>query len=418
MLEFSQIVAGPVAGIALSDFGAEVVKVEPLEGESRRNSGAVVPNEGKYFQSLNRGKRSLTLDLRQSAGQAVIQRLIPHYDVVLTNYRTGVMARLNIDYATLSAINPRLIYANITGFGDGGPFATRAGSDIVAQAYSGLMAAEAKTDEHGAPVQITGTTIIDRASGLAAAMGICAALFHRERTGEGQEIHVSLLHTALELLSSHVMREPVQDANIRDPFLAELEALRDAGAPYDQIAGRRKQQAPRFASHRLYYGGYHTARGAIVLGALTQHNRDTIRGILGMQDGTDAPGFNAAEPENHARIEAWREEIQARLLERTAEEWATLLVEAGVPASVVNFPEEMSGDPQVEAMDMMTALEHPITGPQHVVSPIVRMSATPTSVSMPSPPLGHHSRAILEEAGYTEPEIDALVATAVISDTA
>jgi crotonobetainyl-CoA:carnitine CoA-transferase CaiB-like acyl-CoA transferase len=418
VLEFSQIVAGPVAGIALSDFGADVVKVEPLEGESRRNSGAVVPNEGKYFQSLNRGKRSLTLDLRQPAGQAVVHRLIPHFDVVLSNYRTGVTARLNIDYATLSHINPSLIYSNITGFGDGGPFATRAGSDIVAQAYSGLMAAEAKTDEHGAPVQITGTTIIDRASGLAAAMGICAALFHRERTGEGQEIHISLLHTALELLAPNVMREPVQDANIRDPFLADLTALRDAGVRYDEIAGRRKRQAPRFASHRLYYGGYHTARGGIVLGALTQHNRDTIRGILDMHDDTDAPTFNAAEPENQARIEAWREEIQARLLEHTAEEWAARLVEAGVPASVVNFPEEMSDDPQVEAMGMMTSLDHGITGPQRVVSPIVRMSATPTAISMPSPPLGHHSRAILTEAGYAPGEIDALVAARVISDTA
>ena len=418
VLEFSQIVAGPVAGIALADFGADVVKVEPLEGESRRNSGAVVPNEGKYFQSLNRGKRSLTIDLRQPAGQAIIHRLIPHFDVVLSNYRTGVTARLNIDYPTLSRINPQLIFANITGFGDAGPYATRAGSDIVAQAYSGLMAAEAKTDEHGAPVQITGTTIIDRASGLAAAMGICAALFHRERSGEGQEINVSLLHTALELLAPNVMREPVQDANVRDSFVAELQALRDTGAPYDQIAGRRKQQAPRFASHRLYYGGYHTARGAIVLGALTQHNRDTIRGILGMHDETDSPGFNAADAGNQSRIEDWRQEIQARLLENTAEEWAARLIDEGVPASVVNCPEEMADDPQVGAMGMMTALEHPVTGPQRVVSPIVHMSATPTSISMPSPPLGHHTRAILEEAGYTTSEIDTLVSDNIISDTA
>lgn len=418
VLEFSQIVAGPVTGIALSDFGADVVKVEPLAGESRRNSGAVVPNEGKYFQSLNRGKRSLTVDLQRAEGQAIVHRLIGAFDVVVSNYRVGVMARLNLDYATLSAINPRLIYATITGFGDNGPYATRAGSDIVAQAYSGLMAAEAKTDEYGAPQQITGTTIIDRASGLAAAMGICAALYHRERTGRGQEIDVSLLHTAIELLSHQVMREPVQDVTLRDPLLADLTALRETGARYDEIAERRKQQAPRFASHRLYYGGYHTAKGGLALGALTQHNRDAVRAVLGMDDETDAAGFNAAEPTNHARIEAWREEIQARLLEEPAQTWVDRLSAVGVPASVVNFPEEMSDDPQVRAMGMMVELEHEITGEQQVVGPIVRMSETPTAVQRPSPPLGRHSREILGEGGYSPEEIDRLVADGVISDTA
>ena len=135
ILEFSQIVAGPFAGVALSDMGADIIKVEPLRGEDRRNSGAVVPNEGKYFQSLNRGKRSLTVDLGTPDGQALIHRIIPGFDVVLLNYRAGVAERLNIGYERLSAINPRLVYANITGFGEKGPHVHRAGSDIVAQAF-------------------------------------------------------------------------------------------------------------------------------------------------------------------------------------------------------------------------------------------------------------------------------------------
>ncbi|MBI5949587.1 MAG: CoA transferase [Chloroflexi bacterium] len=415
VLEFSQIVAGPFAGVALSDLGADVVKVEPLEGEARRNSAAVVPNEGKYFQSLNRGKRSLTVELSRPEGQEVIRRLVPHFDVVLLNYRAGVAERLGIDYATLSRLNPGLVYANITGFGDGGPYATRAGSDIVAQAYSGLMAAEAKVDEYGAPAPITGTTVIDRATGLAAAMGICAALFHRANTGEGQELHLSLLQTGLELLSHQVMREPVHDVTVRDPLLAELRAKRSAGATYDEIAAVRKAQGPRFASHRLYYGGYHTAEGALVLGAVTQQNRDAIRSILGMEDATDSADFDAAEPGNRERIEAWRLEIQELLLQRTAPEWVALFLAAGVPASVVNFPEEMADDVQVEAAGMMADLVHAVTGPQRVVGPLVRMSATPTEAVRAAPPLGHHSREVLAECGFSDAEIAALALAGVVA---
>lgn len=414
VLEFSQIVAGPFAGVALSDFGADVVKVEPLEGESRRNSAAVVPNEGKYFQSLNRGKRSLTVDLSKPEGRAVIHRLVPAFDVVLINYRAGVPAKMGIDYATLRAINPRLIYASITGFGETGPYATRAGSDIVAQAYSGLMAAEAKVDDFGAPAPIISTTMIDRSSGLAAAMGICAALYHRERTGEGQELQVSLLQTALELQSDRVMREPVHDAVLRDPLVNELLAKRAGGAKYDELANVRKAQGPRFASHRLYYGGYHTGAGAIVLGALTQHNRDTIRGIIDIHDPTDDRDFDAGAAGSKELIEEWRLRIQERLLSRTAEEWVSLFLEAGVPASVVQFAEELADDPQVIATGMMTELEHEMTGPQRVVGPLVRMSATPAEAKLAAPVLGGHSAEVLEAEGFSVEEIEALVRYRVI----
>ena len=414
VLEFSQIVAGPLAGVLLSDLGAEVVKVEPLEGEARRNTGAVVPNEGKYFQSLNRGKRSLVVDLQRAEGRALIQRIVPGFDVVLTNYRAGVTARLGIDYATLAALRPDLVYANVTGFGDHGPHTTRAGSDIVAQAYSGLMAAEGKTDEHGAPLPLSATPVIDRSTGIAAAMGIAAALFERERTGIGQELHLSLLQTGLELLSQRVMREPVHDATSRDPLVAELARRRAEGAPYDELIALRQAEVPRFASHRLYYGGYHTQAGALVLGAVTRANRDALRGILEMHDATDDADFDAAAPGAAERVEAWRLEIQSKLLARTAAAWVDAMLAAGVPASVVHFPEEMSDDPQVEAMGMMTALTHAITGPQRVVGPLVRFARTPSEAAGPAPTLGADSRAILTEAGITAAEIERLCADGVI----
>jgi formyl-CoA transferase len=247
-------------------------------------------------------------------------------------------------------------------------------------------------------------------------MGICAALFHRAQTGQGQEIRVSLLQTALELLSHQVMREPVHDVTIRDPLVALLQEKRNAGSRYDELVAIRKSRGPRFASHRLYYGGYHTGEGAIVLGALTQPNRDAIRSILGMQDDTDSPEFDAADPANRARMVAWRQAIQGRLLERTAREWVATFLEAGVPASVVNFAEEMADDPQVGAMGMMTELVHPVTGPQRVVGPIVRMSLTPTAAIRPAPPLGGHSREILAESGLSEVEIENLLLAGVVSE--
>lgn len=414
VLEFSQIVAGPFAGVALSDMGADVIKIEPLEGEGRRNSAAVVPNEGKYFQSLNRGKRSLTMDLSRPEARALVHRIVPQIDVVLVNYRVGAPARMGIDYATLAAINPRLVYASITGFGDHGPFATRAGSDIVAQAYSGLMAAEAKVDDAGAPAPITGSTFIDRSSGLAAAMGICAALFHRERTGEGQELHVSLLQTALELQSNQVMREPVHDVVLRDPLLGQLQALRTSGVRYAEMAALRRGEGMRFASHRLFYGGYNTAEGALVLGALTRQNRDAIRAILDFHDETDSPAFDGNDPASRARVDVWRAEIQERLLARSAGEWVEQFLAAGVPASVVNFAEEMSDDPQVEAMGMMADLVHELTGPQRVVGPLVRMSASPTRAQRAAPVLGWDSAEVLEGLGIPAEEVAALQASGVI----
>jgi len=416
VLEFSQIVAGPFAGVTLAQLGADVVKVEPLEGEGRRNTGAVVPNEGEYFQALNVGKRSLTVDLSRPAGRAVIHRIIPTFDVAISNYRLGVTERLGIDYGTLKQFRPDLIYATITGFGDTGPSATRAGSDIVAQAYSGLMAAEGKVDEYGAPASISSTTFADRGTGLAAAIGIVAALYHRSNTGEGQEINVSLILTALGLLSDKVMREPVQDASLRDPIMQQLAERRDAGAGYGELLEIRRGVLRARTAQRLYYCGYDTAQGAIVLGALTRQNRERIRAIVGVQDDLDDPDYDANAPGAAERFEHWRTQVQAILLAKTAKEWVELFVAHGVPATEVNFPEEMVFDPHVVAAEIMVDLVHPITGQQQVVAPLVNMSATPTAIDRSAPPLGYHSREVLLEAGVTEAAAAALIAAGVVGD--
>jgi crotonobetainyl-CoA:carnitine CoA-transferase CaiB-like acyl-CoA transferase len=161
----------------------------------------------------------------------------------------------------------------------------------------------------------------------------------------------------------------------------------------------------RFTSHRLFYSGYHTKRGSLILGALTQQNRDSVRKLLNFYDETDSPDFDASTAENEIKVTNWKQELQNIFMEKEASAWEELLNSAGVPVSVVHFAEEMSTDPQVIAMGMMSDLEHEVTGPQQVVGPIVQMSVTPTEARLPAPKLGSHSESILLEAGFTESEI-------------
>ena len=416
VLEFSQIVAGPVAGLNLADLGADVIKVEPPGGDSHRNVGSVVPNESKMFQGNNRGKRGIVLDLHDPRAQDVIHRMAPRIDVVVINHRPGVAQRLRIDYETLREFRPDLIYLQLTGFGEQGPEAGRAGSDIVAQSYSGLMVTDGKREEDGAPALIS-IPISDYSAGFAGAMAVSAALFHRERTGEGQYITTSLLRLGLYLQNRTVMREPVADATIRDPMLARLAAAREGGASYDELAEIR---APgrRFASpFTLYYRAYRTRDGAVTLGALTPQNRAKIRLVLGIEheELSDRPDFDARDPANVERVLEWKQWMRDTFLERSTAEWVAAFDAAGVPVAPVNFPEEMADDEQANADGMIWDLEHTITGPQRVVGPPVKMSKTPTGSHRASPALGEHTTEVLREFGIPNEEIAALVADGVAS---
>lgn len=414
VLEFSQIVAAPVAGVNLADFGADVVKVEPPGGEQTRRTGSVVPTESKGFQALNRGKRSLVIDLHDERGQAVLRRLMPQVDVVLINYRYGVAQRMGIDYESLKAQRPDLIYWQNTGFGEQGPEVFRAGSDMVAQAYSGLMVTDAKVDEDGAP-DLIAVPIADIVSGCAAAMGVAMALYHRALTGEGQYLSTSLLRTSLFLQAAAVMREPVSDAVLREPMLERARAAVEGGATYQEfLEARRAAQNARLA-FRLYYGGYRARGGAVVLGALTKTNRDRMREVLGFPDeDSDTPGYDAMDPENQRRAIEWKQRFRERFMERSVEEWVHDLDAAGVPVSAVRQPEELADDPQVQADGMMWDVVHTVTGPQQVVGPAVVMSKTPTAVQRAAPALGEHSAEVLVELGCPPDEVARLCAEGVL----
>ena len=418
VFEVSQIVAGPYCGLNLADLGADVIKVEPPGGEGSRATGAVVPGESKGFHALNRGKRSLVVDLRHPDGQALVHRVIPGFDVFTINARPGVPERLRVDYDTLRQFRPDLIHLENSGFGNEGPSATRSGSDAVAQAYSGLMAGDAKVDEFGAPEIITATAPADFQAGLAGTMAICAALYHRAMTGEGQHIETSLLMAGLALQGFRVSKSPALDAFTQDIATQKMYEVKEAGGSYKEqldARGNLFDQMGRAAA-RLFYGGYAVKDGGIILGALTPLNRDQMRRVLGIEDdptaGTD---FDSNIPENRALVDEMLAKVRALMLTKTMDEWIEAFEAEGAPVSKVNFPEELAEDPQVEAMGYMLDMEHELTGPERLVGPIVKMSKTPTGSPLPSPPLGKHTDEVLHEHGVTDPEIAALRASGAIA---
>ena len=409
VLEVSQIIAGPYCAMNLADLGAEVVKLEPPHGDGMRLIGQFAPGESKIFHALNRGKRGIVVDLQHAAGQELVHRIVPEFDVFIINSRPGLAARLRIDYDTLRASRPDLVYMENTGYGSTGPGAHRSGSDVVAQAYSGIMAAEGKVDEFGAPLQAT-TPVADLMSGMAGAVGICAALFRRGISGEGEFIETSLLASAMSVQGITVGRLPAVDVNVLDPMREAIEQTRAAGGSYAEILeARRALRGSVGGAFSLYYGGYSVQDGGIILGAVTPANRGQLRRAMGIEDDpTDGPDFNALDPANEPIVEALRERIRALLLTKTADEWIEQFDGEGAPASKVNLPEDMADDPQVQAIGLMKDLEHSMTGPERMVGQVLKLRNHGDGSELPSPPLGGHTDEVLAELGISEAELKTL----------
>ena len=412
VLELTQIIAGPMCGVMLSDLGADVVKIESPQGDATRGVGQFMPHESKVFHVYNRGKRGIVLNLQSEQGRDVVHRMIGGFDVFLINARPGVAQRLGVDYDSLRSRNERLIYLQNTAYGPEGPSAGRAGADIIAQAYSGLMVGDEKMNEQGGPLQITATTPADYGAAWTSTVAVCAALFHRERTGSGQQIETSLLGAALTLQNFGIARLPVSDAIFLQPSLDDVQQVRERGGAYSEIlearTGVRSMIGAAFA---LYYGGYQTADGAIMLGCLTPLNRQQVRAAIDVteqDDPTDSDTFDPLDPASLEIVEQARANIAARFRSDTTANWIVKLDATGAPASQVNLPEDMVDDPQVQAIGGIADIEHPLTGPEQMVGPVYRMSASPPEASGPSPIFDGDSDDILREHGYSQEEIAAL----------
>jgi crotonobetainyl-CoA:carnitine CoA-transferase CaiB-like acyl-CoA transferase len=388
VLELAQIMSGPTGGMLLADLGADVIKVEKLPGgdDSRGYTDPRINGVSAPFLMMNRNKRGLALNLKHAQGREVLLRLVGRADVLLENFRTGTMDKLGLGYDVLRAANPGLIYCAVSGYGHTGPYAEKGGFDLIAQGFGGLMSI---TGEPGGPPAKVGPPVSDINGGILAALGIAAAWAHKLRTGEGQVVDTSLMEAALQQTYWHAS---VYFATGQSP-------------------------GPTGSAHILTapYQAFHAADGWINIGGANQANWERIAEVLGHPEWrTDARfATNTARKQN---LPALVELMNAVLCTRTRAEWLAAFDAAGVPAGPVHSIGEALTHPQTLAREMVVETAHPQAGPVKSIGCPIRFSATPAAVTRPAPLLGEHTREVLREHGYSEAQIDALVADGVVQD--
>ena len=403
IIEFTQIIAAPFGGMLLADMGAEIIKVEPLEGEPWRLHTEFIPKESKTFIGLNRGKKSLPLDLQSPEGLEIAQKLVADADVVIINARPDVPKNLGIDYETLSQINPKIIYCDNTAFGRRGPHGYRPGYDLIVQAMSGLLAADNKVVD-GVPQQVTATAVADYTTGVAIAWGVSAALFSREKTGKGQKIDTTLLSTSL-LIQGGFMELEDHGKDEKDELVETLGALREAGLPYTSLLEQQQVYSPFNTAFRIYYTTYQTSNDVIAIACLSNRLRKKAADAIGVIDPRVSGDFDPDDPDSIDAIESLSEQIKSILITKTCQEWLAIFDDAGVPAGPVRFIQELTDDEQVIANDMVVEVNHSLAGKVRMAGPMIQMSETPLEAKSASPALGDHTDQIMLALGYSEEEI-------------
>ncbi|TBH17527.1 CaiB/BaiF CoA transferase family protein [Thermus thermamylovorans] len=379
VLDLSRVLAGPLCTLILADLGAEVVKVEPPWGDETRGWGPpFAKGESAYFLAVNRGKRSIALDLKTLEGQGAVRKLAQRADVLVENFKTGDLKRYRLDYESLRELNPRLVYLSLTGFGHTGPRAQEPGYDAALQGYTGIMSV---TGEPEGPPMKVGVAWIDVMTGMMGAVAVLAALWERERSGLGQHIDLSLFDVGLFAL-----------ANLGESYLL-------TGKPPGRLGNAHAQIVP--------YGVFPAADGWLVLAVGNDEQFGRLCQVLGLAELQERFPQNAKRVENREEVV---EAVSAVLKARPRAYWLDRLKEAGVPAAPVNNLAEAFQDPQAEARGAVWTLRHPLLGPMPTLaSPLRFLSRTPAAPTLPPPLLGEHSEAVLREAGFTPEEVQALV---------
>jgi crotonobetainyl-CoA:carnitine CoA-transferase CaiB-like acyl-CoA transferase len=385
VLDLTQVMAGPFCAMLLADMGAEVIKIEPPTGDPTRGVDLeLAPGVSAPFLAINRNKRGLVLDLKRPDGLTILERLVVGADVLIENYRPGVMERIGADYRRLSVLNPRLIYCSISGFGQTGPYADRGGYDLIAQGMSGIMSATGS--EGGPPVKV-GVPITDLGAGLFAVVGILCAVRARHVTGRGQHIDTSLFEAGLAL------------------------------SAWEATEYWFTGQVPRGlgTAHRLNapYQAFRASDGHFTVGAANDSLFPRFCALLGLPHLIKDPRFDtvAHRLENRAALEPL---IETVTVHQPRAHWLAKCEEAGVPAGPIYSVPEALDDPHARARGMVQEIPHPTLGRVKSLGNPVKMSRTPPVMTRTAPALGEDTDAILHELGLGEAEIATLRAQKVV----
>jgi CoA:oxalate CoA-transferase len=380
ILDFTRVLAGPFCTMMLADLGAEVIKVErPGAGDDSRHFGPFVGEESAYFMSINRNKKSITVNLKEPAAVEIIKRMIPKMDVVVENFRPGVMEKLGPGYEVLKELNPGLIYASSSGFGHTGPYSQLPAYDLILQGMGGIMSITGPDSEH--PTKV-GSSIADIFAGTFCAIGILAALHHREKTGEGQEVDVSMLDSQVAILENAVARYFV------------------TGESPVPIGNRHPSIAP--------FATFHTTDGFINIAVGNDAIWKRFCELVGRPELVEDARFstNGARNENWQELEPILKEIMSK---DSTEGWIERLRKAAVPCGPINNIEQVVNDPQVRHRQMIVEVEHPVAGKFKMPGCPLKLSATPAEEFSPAPVLGADLESVLVEyAGMTPEEIEDL----------
>jgi crotonobetainyl-CoA:carnitine CoA-transferase CaiB-like acyl-CoA transferase len=376
VLDFTQMMMGPWAMQFLGDMGAEIIKIErPGTGEWERGlraMGELVGGQSPFFLAMNRNKKSVTLNLKDPRARDVVLKLAETSSLVVENFRPGVMDRLGMGYEALREVNPSIVYVTGTGFGPSGPYVSRPGQDLLIQSMSGLAAYGGRRDDPPTP---SGSSIVDASTALLLAYSAMVGLFHRERTGQGQRIDVSLFDTAVALQCQEI-------------------------AAFLNIDKRWERSEAGIGGAWLSapFGIYRTADGHM---AIAMASLAVVGELIG------APELAEYDDDRRAyddRDEAYRI-VQARLLERPTREWLEILATRDVWAAPVQSFDDLVGDPQVAHNELLTTVEHPEGGEVRVVGVPMRFSETPGTIRSGPPDVGQHTDEVLREAGYSDDDL-------------
>ncbi|OWW20296.1 CaiB/BaiF CoA transferase family protein [Noviherbaspirillum denitrificans] len=392
VLDLSRVLAGPWAGQLMADLGADVVKVErPGSGDDTRAWGppwledddGQPTSESAYYLSANRNKRSVTIDIGTSEGRALVRQLAAKADILLENFKAGGLCQYGLDYDSLKELNPRLIYCSITGFGQTGPYAPRAGYDFLIQGMGGLMSLTGRPDgEEGEGPMKVGVALTDVMTGLYATVAVLAALAHRERTGQGQHIDLALLDVQIACL-----------ANQATNYLV-------GGIVPGRMGNAHLNIVP--------YQDFPTADGYMIIAVGNNSQFARFCGIAGHPEWATDERF-ATNPQRVRHREVLIALIRGVTVSRTTDDWIAAMEAAGVPCGPINSLDKVFADPQVKARGMRIEMPHSLTDKVPLVANPIRMSASPVQYRNPPPTLGEHTEQVLESwLEMTPADIDGL----------